>query len=274
MSRICFITTCMGRLAHLRETVPAAVRNKGHEFIVVDWSCPDGAGDWVEAHHPEVRVVRVPGEPFFHVGRARNRGAAEATAEWLCFFDADVLLAGEFARRMAPRLAPGGIYRSREYKSGKWGTHLVRREDFVRVEGYDEVMQGYGSEDDDLYIRYGLLGLQERRIPPALFRSIPHDTELSVRHYENRDMRHSNLSNLVYSRMKVDLMKITGRALGPEQRERMKKQIDRDLERQGIDAPLLRFRVAYAIARGPAGRKLYKSLVYNVKADGPQPGST
>ena len=34
----------------------------------MDYDCPDGGGDWVEATHPEVTVVRVRDEALFHLG--------------------------------------------------------------------------------------------------------------------------------------------------------------------------------------------------------------
>lgn len=269
--RISFITTCMGRLDHLKEALPAALRNAGHEYIVVDFSCPQGTGDWVEANHPGVKVVRVPGEEFFHVSRARNLGAAEATAEWICFFDADIILREDFAEGMQKQLAPGGIYRSREPRSGKWGTHLVRREDFFAVGQYDEVMRNYGGEDDDLYRRYSLAGLEERKIPPGMFRAIPHGEEMRTAHFRIREMDHSNLINLIYSRAKLDLMQLRGAALSVEDRMKLRQFIMRAVKRQGILSPLLRIRIPVGSMRGPPGRRLYSALVYQVRPDESDP---
>ncbi len=36
------ITTCKGRLEHLKQTLPAMLAQKDSEVIVVDYSCPHG----------------------------------------------------------------------------------------------------------------------------------------------------------------------------------------------------------------------------------------
>jgi hypothetical protein len=61
MADLCFVTTCMGRLSALRHTVgPMLDQPARAGVVVVDYSCPDGSGAWVEANHPTDRVVRVP----------------------------------------------------------------------------------------------------------------------------------------------------------------------------------------------------------------------
>ena len=55
------VTTCMGRLDHLKESLPAMLAQPDSEVIVVDYSCPQGTGDYVAKHFPAARVVRVEG---------------------------------------------------------------------------------------------------------------------------------------------------------------------------------------------------------------------
>ena len=93
MNTIALITTCKGRLHHLRETLPLMASQGADEIVVVDYGCPDGAGDWVEREFPGVRVVRVDDDPGFCLPRARNAGARASSARWLAFVDADVKLA-------------------------------------------------------------------------------------------------------------------------------------------------------------------------------------
>ncbi|HNH34373.1 MAG TPA: hypothetical protein PK375_00580, partial [Rhodocyclaceae bacterium] len=64
---IAFIVTCMGRLTHLRESLPRLATQPASECILVDFSCPEGCGAWAETHHPAVRVVRVPGQEHFNL---------------------------------------------------------------------------------------------------------------------------------------------------------------------------------------------------------------
>src|SRR5690348_7938147 len=99
---ISLLTTCMGRLAHLRESLPAAAAQPRAGCVLVDYSCPDRCGNWAEAAFPQVNVVRVAGRSRWNVCEARNAAAAAASAPWLCFFDADVVLDPAFVEYVRP----------------------------------------------------------------------------------------------------------------------------------------------------------------------------
>ena len=72
MTTIACVITCKGRLHHLKQTLPLIVAMGTSEVIVVDYGCPDGTGDWVEANFPGVTVVRVDDDPGFSPARSRN----------------------------------------------------------------------------------------------------------------------------------------------------------------------------------------------------------
>ena len=117
----------------------------GASCIVVDYSCPERCGDWVEQTYPQVQVIRVPGKSHFHLAHARNLGAREANAPWLCFIDADIALASSFTEAVLPLLRPGHFYRADPCETGLVGTVLCSRADFAGIDGYDEVIQGWGA---------------------------------------------------------------------------------------------------------------------------------
>ena len=77
MQLLSYITTCKGRLSHLQQTLPRIADQPHVECIVVDYGCPERCGDWVEAHHPNVMVVRTGPTEGFNASRARNAGAEE-----------------------------------------------------------------------------------------------------------------------------------------------------------------------------------------------------
>src|SRR6185369_6037579 len=87
-----FVTTCKGRLHHIQRTLPLIVAQLPKEVVVVDYGCPQSVGDWVETHFPNVTVVRVGDDPGFCLSRARNIGARQTSAPWICFTDADALI--------------------------------------------------------------------------------------------------------------------------------------------------------------------------------------
>lgn len=89
--KLSFVTTCMGRLEHLKQTLPTQ-QHPDCESIVVDWSCPDGTADWVRENHPWVKVVEVKGEKFYHRSKARNAGVDVAQGNYICNADADMYI--------------------------------------------------------------------------------------------------------------------------------------------------------------------------------------
>jgi hypothetical protein len=168
MPRSSIITTCKGRLHHLRRTLPSFLQQPDSEVIVVDYDCPDDTSGVCAREFPAVRVVKVDDAPRFNLSRARNLGAEAARGEWLAFFDADVAMAPDFFRRLSPALDARGTFHRffpndfRTYSA--CGSCVVRREDYLAVDRYDEVFAGYSGEDQDLYFRLELSGVKGQKM--------------------------------------------------------------------------------------------------------------
>jgi glycosyltransferase involved in cell wall biosynthesis len=186
--------------------------------VVVDFSCPDGAGDWVEANHPAARVVRVPGRSRFNASAARNIGARHADADWIGFVDSDVVLDPGFAAAVRPALAPGGFYRARSDDPGLGGTFVCARADFERIGGYDEVYPCWGEEDNDLFDALQFVGLEQRSFPSALVSHLPHDDAARTRFYPVADKTLGHAINRVYRILKWDVARLRRELLTLEMR--------------------------------------------------------
>jgi glycosyltransferase involved in cell wall biosynthesis len=177
---ISIITTCKGRLHHLTQSALRMAAEKPDELIIVDYDCPDRVGDWAQANLPQAKVVRAgQADGRFNVARARNLGAAAATGEWLYFVDADVLLKPGVMKAVRTTIAPGHFYQPKP-DGGPigiqvYGTFLCRRADFAAIGGYDEVIEGWGREDKDLYLRLQFRGVRETFYPVEFLDVIPHD---------------------------------------------------------------------------------------------------
>lgn len=100
MKKLSFVTACMGRLEHLKQTLPRRIHPQC-ENIIVDWSCPDKCGNWVEDNFPNVKVVRIPGQKYFHQSKSRNVGFKEATGEFICIADADLIVNFSFYKLLS-----------------------------------------------------------------------------------------------------------------------------------------------------------------------------
>jgi glycosyltransferase involved in cell wall biosynthesis len=267
MAALCFVTTCMGRLGTLRQAIVPMLERDG-SCIVVDYSCPDGAGDWVIANHPGAQVIRVPDQANFNASAARNIGARHADRPWICFVDSDVVLDPEFSKVMSPVLRPGGFYRAFSSDRGLGGTFVCSRADFERVVGYDEMYQCWGEEDNDLYDALQFVGLEPRSLPEHLLRHLPHGDLERTRFYPIADRVLGHAINRVYRILKWDVARL-GRELLDEGTRRAlyekTSEVVAESIRSGRPGDLT---VRMPVGLVPGGRSLSRQLVYRLALDG------
>lgn len=211
---VAIITTCKDRLHHLQRTLPAMVAQKPDEVIVVDYDCPQHAGDWVEAHVPRVQVVRNPGAHGFNLGRARNLGAAETSSQWLLFVDADVVIQPGLIETLRAGVETGAFYTPQPANSADaqlFGSLCCRTRDFVSVRGYDEMIEGWGFEDQDLRERLKLLGLREIHYARELLDPIAHDDSERFVRSDMQDRFQNEAINACYAKAKHAITIAKGR---------------------------------------------------------------
>ena len=216
------VTTCKGRLAHLKQSLPAMLAQDGAEVVVVDYCCPERAGDWVESAFPSVQVVRADGEEGFSNWRARNLGAEVATGEILLFCDADTVLAPQALDTIAktvPENAYGYFTRDSTAHFNKSGLRLGRNqlrgfqvvptEAFRKLEGYDDVPIGWGAGGDtDLEERLVLLGLKPQTLGDGVVEEVFEHGNAARTAFHKAPIRISYASGLLYRRAKMALMRV------------------------------------------------------------------
>ena len=227
MATITFVTTCMGRLEFLKQTLPAVVAQRDAAVVVVDYSCPQRCGLWVESMFPQATVVRIEGQERFNLAHARNAGAEACQTPWLGFLDADVLLAPAFSETVLPTLTLGYFYQAVPMPRD-WhllGTVLCSARDFQTAGKYDEVMRGWGGEDRDLYQRLSLHGIQAESFPGALVRHLDHGDALRVQNYEVKHKPVSQTINRFYMAAKSELMRVNAGPLSLELRRHLYEQV-------------------------------------------------
>jgi glycosyltransferase involved in cell wall biosynthesis len=202
--RVSIITTCKGRLRHLRHSLPSFLAQPDSEVIVVDYDCPDNTAGVCAREFPAAHVVKVYDAPRFKTSRARNLGAVEARGEWIAFFDADIMMAPDFIRRLAPALDARGTFHrffpTDVRTNSACGSCVVRQEDYRAVDRYDEVMLGYGGEDQDLYFRLELSGVKGQAMDfNMLAEIIQHGDQERVRFaVYDTVVRHQQVNDVYY----------------------------------------------------------------------------
>lgn len=222
MSKLCFVTTCMGRLSFLKQTLPSMVGQPDCDCVVVDYSCPEHAGDWVEANFPQVRVVRVAGKTNVNVSSARNSGAAVVETPWICFIDCDVILDQSFADTILPIIAVGNYYRPDPKGEGTAGTIVCATEDFRRVGGYDQIYQGWGGEDEDLRDALEFIGrTYQQGCSSSLLTHIEHSDQLRMQFHNLNSRYVSHCVTMLYRTIKWDAIRLWKQPLNFRARQQL-----------------------------------------------------
>ncbi|PUA29853.1 MAG: hypothetical protein B0W54_04680 [Cellvibrio sp. 79] len=218
-SNISIVTTCKGRLHHIKQTLPLIVAQSPAEIILVDYACPDNVGDWVANHYPSVIVVRVDDDEGFCAARARNFGAKLATSPWIFFIDADIQVAADLFIWMQVNLDQRFFYRAGKEEGSRkrdtWGSFICARKIFEAVSGYDEVFRGWGGEDDDMYRRLSYFGLIEAEYPGEFVTPIEHDDVERLNFYTVKERSTHHCINYFYIEAKMQMMAIHGRRQQP-----------------------------------------------------------
>ncbi len=176
---VSIITTCKGRLYHLKQTLGQMMSQPAAEVVVVDYDCPDGTSAWVAANHPAAKLVHVLDPLGFSASRAKNCGAERANSEWLAFIDADNIPSADWLAWIMPRLTDGCFFviERDPAKKQSFGLLVCRRHDFLLAGKFDEALRGWGAEDTDMGQRLLSLGLERRVFPGALIAPINHDDD-------------------------------------------------------------------------------------------------
>ena len=178
MKQITFITTCKGRLEHIKQTLPLLIEEAPAEIILVDYGCPQNVGEWVKKNHPSVIVIRITDDPGFCAARARNLGAGAASSPWLFFIDADIRVKSGFTAWLLANQQADAYYKASPIHGARdketWGSVMCGREAFQNIGGYDEAFRGWGGEDDALYSRLAGAGYSELGYPSEFVAAISH----------------------------------------------------------------------------------------------------
>jgi len=219
--RVSLATTCMGRRHHLERTLPRNLQDniafKGLEFVLLDYSSPDGLGEWVFSNWAtEIRsgllsYYKLDGQTTFRRSYAKNLAHRLSTGAIVCNVDADNFTGPNFAKYLYDELSQHtGSFVRLSGRRGTTGRIALRSSDFVELGGYDERFDwGWGFEDEDLALRARSSGLVERIIQsPSVFSEvIRHRDDERVEHmlFKDKDLsraRHIEMS--LHKRLEKD----------------------------------------------------------------------
>lgn len=184
---VSIVSVCMNRSANLAVALPSWLASGAREVVIVDWGSKPPIGPMVRAlahgAKPIVRLVTVSGVERWVLTKSFNLAARCTTSECLVKVDADSMLKPGFVTRHALAADAGAFYagdwrRARNENEQKTnGVMVVRRNDFFRVGGYNELIETYGYDDCDLYGRLEEAGIIRQVIDFDTIAHLPHSNE-------------------------------------------------------------------------------------------------
>lgn len=219
------ITTCMGRLDHLKQTLPRLLEQPDAEVIVVDWSCPQDTAGYVAKHFPAAKVVKVEGKAVFSNWAARNAGAAQASGEYVVFCDADTILRPDAMEWIGAHVTPRNFGHFERSATTQFNTtnlrlgfnqlrgfHVLARALFIRFGGYDDILTGYAAgADTDLEVRLGIFGFKRVVLDPSLVEEVvEHGNEDRFRNHKI-PIKTSYAAGYLYRKAKTALIRMRRR---------------------------------------------------------------
>lgn len=179
---ISFCTTCRDRAEHLARTLPtnAALLGEGEELVILDYGSETPIGPLVrESPRPGIESFRLPRTPLYRSSHAKNVAHRCATGDFLVNLDADNLLTADYLSWLRGTVRESGpCLVFTEAWGGGGGRIGVSRGVFVTLGGYDERIDGWGYDDNDLVERARGLGCKLVKTPRKLMRFIRHDDGL------------------------------------------------------------------------------------------------
>jgi hypothetical protein len=179
------ITTCKGRLDHLKQVLPTWLTDSYITVTVVDYDCPQQAGKWIKANYPHCRVVSVSDKPKFHLAQARNLGAQQTPPGWWMFIDADMTLKSGWGSAVRAKLQPGHYHIANPLQWSMTGTCVLESKYFQAIGGYDETFRGWAAEDIDFYAMLRQIGCRPHFYPGQYATPIVHNDEIRTQFYDH-----------------------------------------------------------------------------------------
>ncbi len=207
---VSLFTVVKNRTENLLYSLPTWLKNSEiDEIIILDWSSSVSVVSFLSEFKDErIKIFTAPNQPNWLPSHSRNLAARLTSRNRILKIDADAQLIGNFFEKH--KLSEGSFYYSNWRRAlNKNEQHLCGnfycfREDFFKVNGFNEFITSYGWEDSDLYLRFeNDLLLEPLCIDHSTIFHIPHD---NMRH-EYQDKIVNKIDEKTLSLIKIRINK-------------------------------------------------------------------
>lgn len=228
---ISVVTTCMGRLGDVKQTLPRNIDDNlnhkgGLEWLLLDYNSRDGLAQWVEKEMRSyidaglLTFCRTEDPTEYSMAHSRNVCFRLARGEVVNSVDADNLVGKGFIEKinlLANERPEKAVFaKGKRMLRGRLG--FYRQEFAELLGGYDEELGGYGHEDHDLLYRAFALGFRMMWFGGAHYATV-NPKKHDVANFSNKDWRFTekrnklvSFFNIYHKRYKANAGKAWGRA--------------------------------------------------------------
>lgn len=186
--KVSVIIPCKGRLEQLKQCLPTVLNQtyEDVEIVVVEYNCPDRTKGYCENMGVKCVSADVPVN-YWNLCKARNLGARNSTGEVLLFLDADTILQPTFIEESLRAMDFDAFLTGlTEPPWNGCGCLLVNRDDFFNVRGYNELFEGWGYDDFNMYERLEH-DLFHEKFDPNLISNLSHEDSGRNEFHGNED---------------------------------------------------------------------------------------
>jgi hypothetical protein len=203
--RIAFATTCKGRAAHLKLTLPKNLADNADYpnavFIILDYGSDDDLLDYLNtAHSADIDSGRIVVYSYAYTGPFRiahaksmaHRCAILEGATLICNLDADNYAGAGFASYLADQYAehgPESFWWARMVRGvldrGINGRIVCTAQQFINVGGYDNKYADWSRDDKDFNERLCKQGYIAREIDQRFLLCEKHNDKIRFKDYKH-----------------------------------------------------------------------------------------
>lgn len=166
---ISIVTACMNRNDNLVFALKTWLKlEEVNEIIIVDWSSSEKVSDTLNnsmISDERIRIVRKDNEKNWNLCKAYNLGFKNITYSNVLKLDADVELGVDFfnSHILNDQLYYSGSWKTAKNDSEKRlnGSFYTKTSNIFKIGGYNEIIDTYGWDDSDLYLRLSKLAKQQ-----------------------------------------------------------------------------------------------------------------
>jgi N-terminal domain of galactosyltransferase len=183
--RLSITTGSLNRLDPLKRSLPTWLAcPEPDEIVIVDWGNAVPLRESLkEFKDPRIIIARAEDQRYWHNSKCHNLELRLATGDLLLRLDNDCILKPTFF--VNHRLQDGCFFAGNwktvpievDDKRSLTGTLYIRRDNAIKINGYNERLIHYGHEDDELYERLVSNGMIRFDIDISTLEHIPHSDQ-------------------------------------------------------------------------------------------------